>query len=156
MKVKYSKELMESAIKNSYSIAEVCRKIGLKPHGSNYRTIKSKIELYNLDISHFTGQKWNKGKSFSEETARIPLDKILQKGIIYHSDTLKKRLIKVGLKENKCEICGLNGSEITLELHHINGDHNDNRIENLQILCPNCHSKTSNFRNRGEKILQNQ
>ena len=149
MKVKYTKELMEEAIKDSYSIAEVCRKIGLKPHGSNYKTIKSKIELYNLDISHFTGQAWNKGKSYSEKTARIPLEKILQKGVIYCSDTLKKRLIKAGIKENKCEVCGLSGEEITLELHHINGDHYDNRIENLKILCPNHHSKTPNFKNRG-------
>lgn len=149
MKVKYSKELMESAIKDSYSIAEVCRKIGLKPVGSNYKTVKSKIELYNLDISHFTGQRWNKGKSYSEKTARIPLEQILQKGIIYCSDTLKKRLIKAGIKENKCEICGLSGEEVNLELHHINGDHYDNRLENLQLLCPNHHSKTPNFRNRG-------
>lgn len=149
MKVKYSKELMESAIKDSYSIAEVCRKIGLKPVGSNYKTVKSKIELYNLDISHFTGQRWNKGKSYSEKTARIPLEQILQKGTIYCSNTLKKRLIKAGIKENKCEICGLSGEEVNLELHHINGDHYDNRLENLQLLCPNHHSKTPNFRNRG-------
>ena len=151
MKVKYTKELMESAIKNSYSIAEVCRKIGLKPVGSNYKTIKSKIELYNLDISHFTGQAWNKGRNFSEETARLPLNEILQEGVIYCTDTLKKRLIKQGLKENRCELCHISGEEIGLELHHINGNHYDNRIENLQILCPNCHSKTPNFRNRNGK-----
>ncbi len=61
---------------------------------------------------------------------------------------LKKRLITSNIKENKCECCGISGEEINLELHHINGNHYDNRIENLQILCPNCHSKTPNFRNR--------
>ena len=149
MKVKYTKELMESAIKDSYSIAEVCRKIGLKPHGSNYKTVKSKIELYSLDISHFTGQAWNKGKHHCEETSRLSLDDIMKENVIYSSDSLRKRLIKQNIKKNECELCHISGEEISLELHHINGNHYDNRLENLQILCPNCHSKTPNFRNRG-------
>lgn len=57
---------------------------------------------------------------------------------------IKGKLIREGLKENKCEICGLinewNGKPLVLQLHHINGNHTDNRLENLQILCPNCHS----------------
>ena len=155
MKVKYTKELMEEAVKNSFSYAEVCRKIGLKPVGSNYKTVKSKIALYNLDDSHFTGQRWNKGKGNTEETAIYPLNDILQKGIIYSSDSLRKRLIKSELKKNECELCHTSGEKVPLELHHINGDHCDNRIENLQILCPNCHSKTPNFRNRnGENTTE--
>ena len=149
MKIKYTKELMEEAVKNSFSYAEVCRKIGLKPVGSNYKTVKSKIALYNLDDSHFTGQRWNKGKGNTEETAIYSLNDILQKGIIYSSYSLRKRLIKSELKKNECELCHTSGEKVPLELHHINGDHYDNRIENLQILCPNCHSKTPNFRNRG-------
>jgi len=150
MKVKYTKELMEEAVKNSFSYAGVCRFIGLKPVGSNFKTVKSKIELYNLDILHFTGQRWNKGKSFSEETSIHNLEDVLQKNIIYSSDTLRKRLLKAGIKNNECELCHISGEEVPLELHHINGDHYDNRLENLQILCPNCHSKTSNFRNRNQ------
>ena len=153
MKIKYTKELMEDAVKNSFSYAEVCRKIGLKPVGSNYKTVKSKIALYNLDISHFTGQRWNRGKSNSEETSIHSLNDILQKGIIYSSDSLRKRLIKSELKKNECELCHISGEDISLELHHINGDHYDNRLENLQILCPNCHSKTPNFRNRNQSNI---
>lgn len=155
MKVKYTKELMEDAVKNSFSYAEVCRKIGLKPVGSNYKTVKSKIELYNLDTSHFTGQRWNKGKGGSEETSIYSLDDILQEGVIYSSDSLRKRLVKSGLKKNECELCHIFGEDIPLELHHINGNHYDNRLENLQILCPNCHSKTPNYRNRnGENTTE--
>ena len=155
MKIKYTKELMEEAVKNSFSYAEVCRKIGLKPVGSNYKTVKSKIELYNLDISHFTGQGWNKGKGGSEETSIHSLEDILKKGVVYSSASLRKRLIKSELKKNECELCHISGEEVPLELHHINGDHYDNRIENLQILCPNCHSKTPNYRNRnGENTTE--
>lgn len=62
------------------------------------------------------------------------------------SPKLKNRLFKEGLKEEKCEICGYTES---LELHHINGDHTDNRLENLQILCANCHRQTNNYRGKG-------
>jgi DNA-binding CsgD family transcriptional regulator len=64
---------------------------------------------------------------------------------------LKARLLKEGLKENRCERCGLidwAGEPLTLALHHINGRRNDNRLENLALLCPNCHSQTSNYAGR--------
>lgn len=144
-KVKYSKELMENACKNAKSIAQVCRNLGLKPVGGNYKTVTRKMEEYNIDSSHFTGQNWNKGLKHIEATSRIPLEEILKENISYHSHALRERLINAGLKENKCEICGHSEN---LELHHINGDHYDNRLENLQILCPNCHAKTDNFRGR--------
>ena len=83
MKVKYTKELMGDAVKNSFSYAEVCHKIGLKPVGSNYKTVKSKIELYNLDTSHFTGQRWNKGKGGSEETAIHKLEDVFYKKVSF-------------------------------------------------------------------------
>lgn len=151
MKYKHTKEDYINAVKKSNSIAGVCRELGILPIGGNYATVKRKIIKYNLDTSHFTGQLW-KGKSFVEETALVKLDDILKENTNYKTHTLKERLFNQNLKERKCEICGLGeewyGKPITLELHHINGDHYDNRLENLQILCPNCHSQTNNFRNR--------
>jgi hypothetical protein len=67
---------------------------------------------------------------------------------------LKKRLIAAGLKENCCELCGLaewRGEPLSMALHHLNGDGRDNRLENLQLLCPNCHSQTDNFSGRGQR-----
>lgn len=159
MKVKYTKELMEEAIKDSYSIAEVCKKIGLKPYGSNYKTIKSKIELYNLDISHFTGQGWNKGKRLTNDVSIHSLEDIMKEGIIYSSSLLKARLIKEGLKAEKCERCECKDPSM-LELHHKNRNHFDNRFENLEILCANCHRKEHRendylyprVENKGERI----
>lgn len=67
----------------------------------------------------------------------------------YQSYKLKNKLIKAGLKENKCECCGItewNNKPINFELHHIDGNRSNNSLSNLQILCPNCHSQTDNFR----------
>ena len=70
---------------------------------------------------------------------------------------LKQRLFAAGLKENRCELCGLTewlGEPLSMALHHVNGDGGDNRLENLQLLCPNCHSQTDNFSGRGRRRLR--
>jgi len=67
---------------------------------------------------------------------------------------LKGRLIKAGLKENRCEECGITewrGRPLNMELHHVNGDGEDNRLENLQLLCGNCHAQTDNWGGRGQR-----
>ena len=149
----YEKSNLEPIIKESYSLAEVLRKLGRRDCGGNYKTLQKYIDKYNLDTSHFTGQTWNRGKT-GEETAVIPLDQILKENTNYKSSYLKDRLIKAGLKEYKCEICGntgeWQGKPMTLELHHINGNHYDNRLENLQILCLPCHSQTDSYRKHKE------
>lgn len=152
MKHIYEKEFLSEQVKLSSSIAEVARRLKLRDKGSNFKTIKKYIDLYELDVSHFTGQRWNKGEHNTERTALIPLELILQNNTNYRSHSLKLRLFESGLKEEKCEVCGIKtwqDKPITLELHHVNGDHYDNRLENLQILCPNCHSQTKNFRGKG-------
>jgi len=82
------------------------------------------------------------------EKLRIPTEHIISgKHGAYTSSKLRKRLVKEGYKENKCEECGITewmGKAITLELHHIDGNRINNRLENLAILCPNCHSLTPN------------
>lgn len=147
----YTDEELTKAVKNSFSIAGVCRELGIRPVGGNYKTLKSKIKLLKLDTSHFTGRGWNVGLKFRPRK-EIPLKDILVEDSSYKSTLgLKKRLLKSNLKEHKCEICGNTewlGKPIPLELHHINGNNTDNRLENLQLLCPNCHSTTDNYRGR--------
>lgn len=152
-KVKYTKELLEENIKDCYSFAELCRRLGLKPEGSNPKTLRKKMDEFGIDYSHFTGQKWRQNTDNP-----IYVNKYLPK-LCKHSSlssaNAKNLLDKLKLKDiNKCEMCGLTewqDKPIVCELHHINGDSTDNRIENLQILCPNCHSQTVNFRSRNRK-----
>jgi hypothetical protein len=150
----YDKEFLEKIILNSLSIAQVCRELNLRPSGGNYKKIKSLVKIFNIDISHFTGQGWNKNNRFNLLRQKYSIEDILTNKVTYTSSTrLRQRLILEGYKENKCEKCDLSkwmNKQIPLELNHINGDNLDNRIENLEILCCNCHAQTDNWRGKNK------
>ena len=157
IRIKYTKELLKENVKDCYSFAELCRRLGLKPEGSNPKTLRKKMNEFKVDYSHFTGQKWH-----INPDNPVYRDKYLP-NLCKHSSlssaNVKSLVYKLKLKENKCECCGISkwkNKPIVCELHHINGDTTDNRIENLQILCPNCHSQTENFRNKNRKVMSAQ
>ncbi len=142
------------AVKSSHSIREVIIKLGLVPAGGNYEQVKNALREESISTEHFTGKGWRLNRIF-EPQPRIPLSDILVKHSTFQSFKLKKRLFHAGLKKPKCELCGwaeqsLDG-RIPLELDHVNGDHYDNRIENLRILCPNCHSLQPTHRGRNQR-----
>jgi hypothetical protein len=151
---KWTIKQLEEAAKDSRSIRQVLKKLGLKEAGGNYSQINKYLRFYKINTSHFKGRGWSKGLKIPF-TPKIPLEKILVKNSDYQSYKLKSRLIRSGLKKASCELCGwaeksLDG-RIPLELDHINGDSLDNRIENLRILCPNCHSLQPTHRGRNTK-----
>ncbi len=154
-KLKYTEGQLKQAVQDSLSIAETCRKLGIRPSGGNYKTINYQLKEWKIDKSHFTGCAWNKGKKYRCFSKKRGLSEILIIDSPHrNTNTLRKRLIIEGLKEHRCEKCNLkewNNLPIPLELNHINGINDDNRIENLQIICPNCHAQTNNF--RGKNIL---
>ncbi len=146
------KEDFEKAIQQSHSIAETCRHLGIKPCGGNYRIVHNAIKKYSLDINHFTGQGWNRKLKFKPFVEK-PIDKILVADSSYQSFKLKRRLLQEGLKKHICEQCGLiewQSKPIPLELHHKNGNNRDNRMENLLLLCPNCHALTESYRGKNK------
>lgn len=148
MKNKRTKEEYIEAVKSSFSIAQVCRKLNIKPVGGNYKSIHKAIDEYDIDTSHFTGQGWNVGLKFNPKPVK-DINELLVANTYHKTYGLKRRLFKEHLKEKKCERCGFTmwqGREIPLELHHINGINTDNRLVNLQILCPNCHALIDNYR----------
>lgn len=151
---RWSTEQLRQAVKNSTSLRQVIGKLGLIEAGGNYEQVKRYIKEYHLDSSHFRGMAWNRGLRGIGKP-QIPLDKILVLGSYFQSFKLKKRLFAAGLKKQECEECGwAQYSErgyLPLELDHINGDRHDNRIENLRVLCPNCHSLKPTHRGRNRR-----
>lgn len=150
MKHKYSIEQVKEAIETSLSYRQVMIKLGIKPAGGNYFVIRKFISKYNLDTSHFTGKRWNKGLHFDKR----PIEDYLNNVIYMQSHKLRLRLISEGIKEYKCESCGLSewlGKPIALELNHIDGNNKNNNLDNLNILCPNCHAQTPNYRGLNKK-----
>ena len=151
-KRKWTDEQLIIAVKDNLSYVGTMVQLGLKPAGGNYSSIKRRISELNLDISHFTGKGWNQGERYRPIKEAIPLNEVLIENSTWVStDKLRKRLLKEGIKEHKCECCNRTewlGKPIKLELHHVNGIKDDLRISNLQILCPNCHAFTDHYRGR--------
>jgi hypothetical protein len=157
---KYTEDQLIEAVSKSISYAGTLKCLGLKPAGANYGTIKRHITELRLDTSHWKGQGWNKGRIIGpkRDISEYLIDNTLRIRPHISSNSLKKRLIREGLKEEKCEYCGItewNGRPAPLELDHINGNHEDNRFNNLQILCPNCHAQTDNYRGRNKSSIKN-
>lgn len=152
---RWSDEEFIKAVRESVSVAETLRAIGLQVTGSNYKTVHKTVTRMALSTNHWLGQSHLRGKSHNW-TKKTPLTEILLENSTYGgTSSLKSRMVREGLLIYECAICGISswrGGPITLQLDHINGVNNDHRQENLRLLCPNCHSCTPTF--AGRNILK--
>lgn len=161
---KYTKEWLEELCASSYSYAEVLRKAGRVQGGGSQQTLKNKIKEWNIDVSHFKGQGWSSGSTAKnnqsiERAARnkrkYEYDEIFCEHSLATRNTVRSYILKDDLIEYKCSFCGNEGvwlnKEIALQLDHINGISDDNRLKNLRWLCPNCHATTDTFAGKNNK-----
>ena len=141
---------VREAFQESRSMADLLRRVGLVARGDNYRIMRRRLQSLGLDPSKLAGQSWSRGR-----TAPMQLEQMLVKGRHRAGPLLIQRLLAAGIFERVCAGCDLTewlGEPIPLELDHINGDHLDNRIDNLRLLCPNCHAQTDTYRGRNVRL----
>jgi hypothetical protein len=136
---RYSEEQARQAIATAHSYSEAMRGLGVRPAGGNHATLKKYADIWGISTDHF-----NRDAVRPPWREAIPLVEVLVEGSTYQRRSVKRRLFAEGIKQRQCELCGQSelwrGRRMALVLDHANGVWNDNRLENLRILCPNCNA----------------
>ncbi len=140
-------------VKKSKTYKEILDYFNISASSGNYKTLKDRIRYLDVDVSHFE-ISYDDLKQYGLNK-KIPLEEVLIENSDYPRSSLKKRLLKNGMLKNECSICGQKGEwkgkELKMILDHINGINNDNRLENLRMVCPNCNSQLDTHSGKNNK-----
>ena len=143
---KYNKDYIQEIVNKSLCWSDVLRHLDIDIKGNNHNTVKNLVKYLNIDVSHFDHRKAsrvNKSKNV------LSVEDVLVENSKHSRQSLKRLIVENKLLEYKCAECGLsdswNSKYLVLQIEHKNGKFNDNRLENLCYLCPNCHSQTQTF-----------
>lgn len=146
---KYTREILSEAVSKSHSFAGVLRSLGLRQAGGTHSHVTRMVKRFGLDISHFTGQASNSGAEHKGPRARTPEEILVKRtsGQRQVAFRLRRALIQSGVPY-VCS-CGQGplwqGRELRLQVNHKNRDWLDDSRDNLEFLCPNCHSQTEGW-----------
>jgi hypothetical protein len=151
---RYTEAEARAAIAASRSYAEALRRLGMRAAGGNHRTIRRYAEeVWRIPVDHFdpaAARRAGLGRP------AVPLAEVLVERSTYQRSLLKERLFTEGVKARRCELCGQgetwHGRRMSLILDHVNGVHDDNRIENLRIVCANCNATLDTHCGRNRRL----
>jgi hypothetical protein len=153
---KWTRDILQPVVAASTSVNDVLRRLGLEMVGGHHTNISRRIKAYGIDTSHFTPvvrterQRYNQRRRTAEE---ILVEDTSTDARRVPSSRLKRAMGALGVEEC-CAMCGIEGvwlgEPLPLEVDHIDGNWRNNRVENLRMLCPNCHSTTDSYRGRGK------
>jgi hypothetical protein len=133
---RYTEAELRAIVPQLTTLTDVLRHFGLRPAGGNFRLLKGWLDRWGISTDHFVGTPSPRSRE------PVPLASVLVEHSRYQRSQLKQRLYETGLKQRRCEMCGQgeewNGRPMSLILDHINGVADDNRLENLRVVCPNC------------------
>ncbi|WP_407289232.1 HNH endonuclease [Streptomyces sp. BP-8] len=159
--VRWTREILEAAVSASTNMCEVLRHLGLDVVGGHHTHISRRIKAYGIDTSHFASVVRTENMRYNQR--RRTAEEILVQATSAHASRmpntrLKRAMNEMGVEE-RCALCGIEpvwlGEPLPLEVDHVDGNWRDNRIENLRLLCPNCHSTTDGYRGRGKGRTRN-